>query len=100
MLFPSRRGGQDPQVREPLELVGDCLRLHPDRRRQVGDAQFVRPDESMQEPQPGVIGQDLEDRRQTLPPELARAAGGVFREADAGGAESRWGAERAIGAQK
>src|SRR5262245_42518495 len=41
-------GGEDAQVGQPLQLVGDGLGLHAERGGEVGDAQFVGPDQGVQ----------------------------------------------------
>jgi hypothetical protein len=69
-----------------LELVRDGLRLHPDCIGQVTDAQLALSGEGVEEPEPRIVGEDLEeihqpgrlfgrDERSLIELRLRRAAG-------------------------
>ena len=64
-IDPIATGRDNAEVGQSLQLIGERLRFHPDRRRQIGNANFVRSNQGMQKPQTGVVGEHFEDRSQT-----------------------------------
>src|SRR4051812_17862530 len=66
---PVAAAGEDAAVRQPLELVRDRLGLHLDGGGEVADARLARPCQGVEEPEAGVIRQDLVDGHE---------AGGLF----------------------
>ena len=52
--------GQDSTVDQPLELIGDCLRLHTNGAREVGHAEFAITHQGVQQTDPRVACEDLE----------------------------------------
>ena len=51
-------------IHQLLELVRNSLRLHADGSSEIGDAQLAGLRQSVQESEPGVVGEDLEDSHQ------------------------------------
>ena len=64
-IVPLTTRSNDPQVGKFLKLIGNRKRFHSDGLREFGDAEFARSNQCVQETQPGVIGQYLENHGQT-----------------------------------
>jgi hypothetical protein len=55
---------EDVSINKPLQLIGHCLRLHPDSISKISDTHFAIPNQGMQQTQSRVIGKDLEQPHQ------------------------------------
>jgi hypothetical protein len=55
---------EDPAVDQPLELIRNGLRAHLYGSGEIGDAQFVFPNQDMQQAHPRCVAENLENRLQ------------------------------------
>jgi hypothetical protein len=61
---PSPARAKNAAIHQALKLVGDGLRFHGNRHREITDGQLARPYQGMDEAQAGIVGEHLEDVHQ------------------------------------
>jgi hypothetical protein len=59
-------GGDNAPVGQALKLIGDCLRRHAQLVREIRDAQFSLSHERVQQPEPSVVRECLEQSAECL----------------------------------